>query len=199
MGIGGEPGARNRVARDPDSSVGRSSFHLGRAAAGDLGSELSGGCGPLAGSGSDALIEELHRLQTAEGFLSRETLERVALQLRLPFSHVYGVASFYHLFLLVRPTPHRCGVCLGSACFVRGAQDLVGQLAARLQVALDDPGGNGVWSLQRLGCLGACGQAPVLVVDGWLLTRLSLVVGGSSLLEGRLRRAGLPAAPEPVS
>jgi len=171
----------------------------GHPGAGNHGPAAAVGLGPLPCAAPDALIEELSRLQAAEGFLSRQTLEQVALQMRLPFSHVYGVASFYHLFLLVRPTPHRCGVCLGSACFVRGAQDLVRQLAARLQVALDDPGGNGVWSLQRLGCLGACGQAPVLVVDGRLLTRLSLVVGGSSLLEGRLRRAGLPAAPEPVS
>jgi len=196
-GRGGEPGASDPGPGDPDRRTGAAGLQATRVDAGDQG-PADAGIGALPGTGSDALIEELHRLQEGEGFLSRETLERVALQLQLPFSHVYGVASFYHLFLLQRPTLHRCGVCLGSACFLRGAMGLARQLAARLHVALDDPRGDGVWSLQRLGCLGACGQAPVLVVDGQLLTRLPLEVGGGSLLEGRLRRAGLPAAPEPV-
>jgi len=166
----------------------------GHPGAGNHGPAAAVGLGPLPCAAPDALIEELSRLQATEGFLSRQTLEQVALQMRLPFSHVYGVASFYHLFLLERPTPHRCGVCLGSACFLRGAMGLVRQLAARLQVELDDPAGNGLWSLQRLGCLGACGQAPVLVVDGQLFTRLPLEDGPGTRLEGRLQQAGLPAA-----
>ena len=146
------------------------------------------------GSGADALIERLHQLQEQRGHLSGDTLREAARDLQLPLSRVYGVASFYHLFLLQPPTPHRCGLCLGSACFVRGAMDLARRLAERLQVQLDDPAGNGLWSLQRLGCLGACGQAPVLVVDGVLLTRLPLAPTQAGLLEQRLHDAGLPAA-----
>lgn len=149
-----------------------------------------------AGAPADALIEVLHRLQQRQGWLDRETLRQVARQLRLPLSHVQGVASFYHLFLLQRPTPHRCAVCLGTACFVRGGLELAALLAARLAVGLDDPEGDGVWSLQRVGCLGACGQAPVLVVDERLLTRLPLDPAAASNLEQRLRAAGLPSAAE---
>ena len=116
--------------------------------------------------GSDALIEELHRLQQDQGFLSREQLRQLARRLRLPLSLVYGVASFYHLFRLEAPTPHRCAVCLGTACFVRGGADLARALEHHLGVRLDDPAGNGMWGLQHVSCLGACGQAPVLVVDG---------------------------------
>lgn len=147
-----------------------------------------------AGAPADALIEVLHRLQQRQGWLDRETLRQVARQLRLPLSHVQGVASFYHLFLLQQPTPRRCAVCLGTACFVRGGLRLAELLAARLAVDLDDPGGNGCWSLQRVGCLGACGQAPVLVVDERLLTRLPLDPADADRLEQRLRAVGLPGA-----
>lgn len=146
------------------------------------------------GAAADSLIEVLHRLQERRGWLDRETLRQVAGQLRLPLSHVVGVASFYHLFLLQRPTPHRCAVCLGSACFLRGALQLCERLAARLKVTLDDPQGDGHWSLRGVGCLGACGQAPVLVVDERLLTRLPLSQEALQLLEQRLDAAGLPRA-----
>jgi NADH:ubiquinone oxidoreductase subunit E len=142
--------------------------------------------------GADALIEVLHRLQEHQGWLDHEALRQVAHQLRLPLSHVYGVASFYHLFRLRQPTPHRCEVCLGSACFVRGAMQLAAQLARQLGVVLDDPLGDGTWSLARVGCLGACGQAPVLVVDDVLLTRLPLDPASLPALEQRLQQAGLP-------
>jgi NADH:ubiquinone oxidoreductase subunit E len=158
---------------------------------------------PIEASGTaDALIEVLHRRQERQGWLDRETLRQVARQLRLPLSHVVGVASFYHLFLLQRPTPHRCAVCLGSACFVRGALQLAERLAERLGVSLDDPRGDGLWSLQRVGCLGACGQAPVLVVDERLLTRLPVARTALTRLEERLDEAGLPrsgnSSPQPA-
>lgn len=142
--------------------------------------------------GPDALIEVLHRLQEQRGWLDRDSLREVARRLQLPLSHVLGVASFYHLFLLQQPTPHRCAVCLGSACFVRGAMPLAQRLSQRLAVDLDDPRGNGSWSLQRIGCLGACGLAPVLVVDDRLVTRLPLGTGAGDQLERRLDAAGLP-------
>lgn len=144
---------------------------------------------------ADALIEVLHRLQQQQGWLERRSLEQVARQLRLPLSHVYGVASFYHLFRLQRPTAHRCAVCLGTACFVRGGLQLAARLQTRLGVELDDPRGDGDWSLKRVGCLGACGQAPVLVVDDRLLSDVPLEV---SQLEARLRAAGLPEPSQPV-
>lgn len=149
---------------------------------------------PLAG-GADALIEVLHGLQERQGHLSPTALAQVAQQLHLPLSRVYGVASFYHLFRLHPPTPHRIGICLGSACFVRGAMALARQLVQQLGVALADPCGDGHWSLMPLGCLGACGQAPVLLVDEALLTRLPMAPAAAAELQQRLRAAGLPERP----
>ncbi|SBO43417.1 NAD(P)H-dependent oxidoreductase subunit E [Cyanobium sp. NIES-981] len=124
------------------------------------------------GGRADALIEVLHRVQELMGYLSQPALEQVARELQLPLSRVYGVASFYHLFRLQAPSAHRCAVCLGTACFVKGGAELAALLERRLALRLGDPAGNGTWALEPVSCLGACGQAPVLVVDGQLEARL---------------------------
>jgi NADH:ubiquinone oxidoreductase subunit E len=142
------------------------------------------------GRRGDALIEVLHQVQELEGHLSPASLRQVAVGLGLPLSRVQGVASFYHLFRLKPPTPHRCAVCLGTACFVNGAGDLARILEHHLGVRLDDPAGDGVWALQHVSCLGACGQAPVLVVDGALATRLP--VDDPEALRQCFIAAGLP-------
>jgi NADH:ubiquinone oxidoreductase subunit E len=144
------------------------------------------------GGRADALIEVLHQVQEIHGYLPRQALEQVARGLRLPLSRVHGVASFYHLFHLEPPTAHRCAVCLGTACFVRGGADLAAHLEERLGLKLDDPAGNGVWMLQHVSCLGACGQAPVLVVDGELVTKLP--VDAPEDLDRRLDAARMPNA-----
>ncbi|MEB3322575.1 MAG: NAD(P)H-dependent oxidoreductase subunit E [Synechococcaceae cyanobacterium] len=146
------------------------------------------------GGRADALIEVLHQVQEIHGYLPRESLEQVARGLRLPLSRVYGVACFYHLFRLAAPTAHRCAVCLGTACFVKGGADLAAQVEERLGVRLDDPAGDGIWALQHVSCLGACGQAPVLVVDGVLVTRLP--VDRPEELEERLDGVGMPRGGE---
>jgi bidirectional [NiFe] hydrogenase diaphorase subunit len=143
------------------------------------------------GARRDALIEVLHQVQELEGYLSKSSLRLVAKGLGLPLSRVQGVASFYHLFRLTPPTPHRCAVCLGTACFVKGAADLAAALERQLGVRLDDAAGNGSWALQHVSCLGACGQAPVLVVDGAMETRLP--VDEPEALLQRFAAAGLPA------
>ncbi len=261
----------------------------------------------------EALIEVLHRLQALDGALPKESLRQVAQALGLPLSRVVGVASFYHLFRLEPPRPHRCAICLGSACFVLGAPSLAALLEVRLgqrlerasgsangaprapgparlpqatraavgpgvqapggrsrrragtdkprrrlpgRVSLrpalpnqellgrktDSPSSQGspnpgpqarnraipnralpnrqtrnrqtpnrgipnreslsqgdppalTWSLEPVSCLGACGQAPVLVVDGVLALRLP--VDSAPALQARLDRLGLPRAAEP--
>ena len=138
---------------------------------------------------TDALIEVLHQVQNLYGYLPRPALHQVACELRLPLSQVFGVASFYHLFRLEAPTAHRCAVCLGTACFVKGGAELAAHLETCLGVRLDEPAGNGIWSLEHVSCLGACGQAPVLVVDGQLQPRLPL--DDPTALNQRLAALGL--------
>ena len=142
------------------------------------------------GARADALIEVLHQVQELHGYLAAQALRDVATGMGLPLSRVHGVASFYHLFRLEPPTAHRCAVCLGTACYVKGGGQVAARIEQRLGVRLDDPSGDGVWALQHVSCLGACGQAPVLVVDGELMTRLP--VDQPEALDARLEAAGLP-------
>jgi len=138
---------------------------------------------------ADALIEVLHQVQELHGYLPRSALDQVAQGLHLPHATVMGVASFYHLFRLSKPKAHCCAICLGTACFVKGGAKLARQLEQRLGLRLDDQKSPGDWALENVSCLGACGQAPVLVVDGDLAG--TLPVDDPVALEQRLQQLGL--------
>jgi bidirectional [NiFe] hydrogenase diaphorase subunit len=114
----------------------------------------------------DALIEVLHTAQELFGYLRTDLLLYLAHGLRLPPSRVYGVATFYHLFTLTPKGEHTCAVCTGTACYVKGAEDL---LVAIEQATGAHPGHtttDGRISLEIARCLGSCGIAPVVVFDG---------------------------------
>lgn len=112
-----------------------------------------------------SLIEVLHKAQESFGYLEEDILYYIARQLKLPLSQVYGVASFYHLFHLEPSGVHRCVVCLGTACYVKGATQILEQLEAHLQIKLGETTSDGQVSLLSARCLGACGIAPAVVVD----------------------------------
>lgn len=113
----------------------------------------------------DALIEVLHKAQELFGFLDPAVLRHVAAALRLPPSRVYGVATFYHLFRLKPAGEHTCVVCLGTACFVKGAERLVAAAERAAGVAAGGTSAHGKVSLLTARCLGACGIAPAAVFD----------------------------------
>jgi len=108
----------------------------------------------------DALIEVLHKAQESAGFLDEAVLLHIARSLKLPPSRVYGVATFYHLFSLEPKSLHTCLVCLGTACHVKGANEIMLALGNRLS------GNKDQISLRSARCLGACGIAPIVVIDG---------------------------------
>ncbi|NJL01963.1 MAG: bidirectional hydrogenase complex protein HoxE [Spirulinaceae cyanobacterium SM2_1_0] len=120
----------------------------------------------------DALIEVLHKAQEAFGYLEPEILEYVARHLKLPLSRVYGVATFYHLFSLKPSGEHTCVVCMGTACYVKGAGKILDQLQAELGIAVGETTPDGQISLAAARCIGACGIAPALVFDGAVAGKL---------------------------
>ena len=117
----------------------------------------------------DALIEVLHRAQQLFGFLEPDLLYFIAQRLKLPPSRVYGVATFYHLFTLTPHGRHKCIVCTGTACYVRGADALLAAASEEAQVVAGETTRYGEVSLLTARCLGACGNAPVVVMDGAVL------------------------------
>jgi bidirectional [NiFe] hydrogenase diaphorase subunit len=119
----------------------------------------------------DALIEVLHTAQEAFGFLEEDLLIYVAGQLKLPLSWVFGVATFYHFFSLEPQGNHSCIVCMGTACYVKRAAEIVAALQAEYGIEPGQTTPDGELSLATARCLGSCGLAPVLVVDGEVLGR----------------------------
>ena len=119
----------------------------------------------------DALLEVLHVAQRAAGFLSEEVLVRVAQGLHVPLSRVYGVATFYNLFRLGPAGEHTCTVCLGTACWVRGADRLLSAAEAASGVRQGETTRDGRISVAVVRCIGACGGAPVVAYDRRLAGR----------------------------
>lgn len=114
----------------------------------------------------DALIEVLHKAQEVFGFLDIPVLRYVARGLKVPQSRVYGVATFYHLFTLRPQGEHTCVVCMGTACFVKGAEQLLHAIEEVAHVKPGETTPNGKLSVLTARCIGACGIAPATVVDG---------------------------------
>jgi bidirectional [NiFe] hydrogenase diaphorase subunit len=126
------------------------------------------------GYASHALIETLHRVQGLFGYLDEPAMQFVAESLGLPLSKVYGVATFYHLFSLKPQGRHTCVVCTGTACYIKGADELIDAVGQRYNVSLGETTEDGELSLMGARCIGACGLAPAAVVDGSVLGKLGV-------------------------
>lgn len=118
-----------------------------------------------AGSRARGLIETLHTTQEAFGYLDEEALRYVALSLNVPLSRAYGVATFYHFFTLKPGGRHTCVICLGTACYIKGAQRLLDSMQQTLSITPGEMTPDGEVSLLTARCLGSCGLAPAVVYD----------------------------------
>lgn len=131
----------------------------------------------------DALIETLHTVQESFGYLDEEALHYVSDALCVPLSRVYGVATFYHFFTLKPPGAHTCVVCLGTACYIKGGASIMAAVEQTFNVKSGETTTDGKLSLLTARCLGTCGLAPAVVLDGEVAGK----VDRSEVL-GRLRR-----------
>lgn len=111
------------------------------------------------------LIETLHTVQEAFGYLDEDALKYVAASLRVPLSRAYGVATFYHFFTLKPAGEHTCVVCMGTACYIKGAPQLLETVQRELDVDPGETTADGKVSLLTARCLGSCGLAPAVVYD----------------------------------
>jgi bidirectional [NiFe] hydrogenase diaphorase subunit len=114
----------------------------------------------------DALIEILHTAQELFGYLDHDVLIYVGRSLRAPMSRVYGVATFYNFFSMKPPGEHTCVVCMGTACYVKGAGQILQALEQKHGIKAGETTEDGKVSLVTARCLGACGLAPAVVFDG---------------------------------
>ncbi|HZD59324.1 MAG TPA: bidirectional hydrogenase complex protein HoxE [Anaerolineae bacterium] len=150
-----------------------------------------------------ALIQTLHTAQETFGYLDLETMKYVSAALRVPLSQVYGVATFYHFFTLKPHGEHTCVVCTGTACYIKGAQDLLDAVEDVTGAKPGETSADGKVSVLTARCLGACGLAPAAVLDGEMAGKI-----GTDDIKKRVRNwteiasesggtppSGIPTAP----
>jgi NADH:ubiquinone oxidoreductase subunit E len=126
---------------------------------------------PVTGKGD--LIPLLQKAQEAEGYVSEEAIYAIAEKLRIPASEVFGVLSFYAQFRLRPMGKHNVKICRGTACHVRGSPLIVTAVESELQLSGEDTTPDGLFTVEKIACFGACSLAPVMVVDGRTYGNLS--------------------------
>ncbi|RKY58743.1 MAG: NADH-quinone oxidoreductase subunit NuoE [Candidatus Neomarinimicrobiota bacterium] len=117
-------------------------------------------------SSRDALIPILQEVQEAEGYLSRESIARIGEHLKLPTSKIYGVATFYNQFRFQPLGKYHIQVCRGTACHVKGSAKVLDALKRELKIDAGETTRDGLFSLEVVSCIGACGLAPVISING---------------------------------
>jgi len=117
------------------------------------------------GSGRESLIPILQEIQEEQGYISRETIEDVGEYLDLPASKIYGVATFYNQFRFEPLGKYHIQVCRGTACHVLGSLTVLEELQKILKVEPGQTSRDGLFSLEVVACIGACGLAPLIAVN----------------------------------
>lgn len=121
-----------------------------------------------------AVIPVLHKAQDIYGYLPIEVQEMIAQGLNVPLAEVYGVVTFYTQFSLNPKGDYQIGICLGTACYVKGSGEILEKFKSRLGIDVGECTPDGKFSLDATSCIGACGLAPVLTVNDEVYGRLTV-------------------------
>lgn len=121
----------------------------------------------------EKLIPVLQEVQEKEGYLSREAVSRISRELNLSESKVYGVASFYNQFRFQPRGKYEIQVCRGTACHVQGSKTILEILESELEISHGQTTRDGLFSLEEVACIGACGLAPVISINGEFFAKLN--------------------------
>lgn len=120
----------------------------------------------------EALIEILHKAQSVFGYLPRDVQLFIARKLGIPAAEVFGVVSFYSYFTSEPRGRHTISVCMGTACFVRGADKIIERFKEKLNIESNQITEDGEFTLKDVRCIGACGLSPVVMVDDKVYPRV---------------------------
>jgi NADH-quinone oxidoreductase subunit E len=112
-----------------------------------------------------SLIMILHKTQETFGYIPRPAAEKLAVLTGIPLARIYGVITFYHFFKTTKPGKHKISVCLGTACYLKGGQDLIDEARSLLGLKEGGVTEDGLFSIDPVRCVGCCGLAPVLTVS----------------------------------
>ncbi len=112
------------------------------------------------------LIDTLHQVQEVVGYLPREAQVMIARNQGIPLSEIYSVVSFYSLFSTEKKGDYNIEVCMGTACYVKGSGDVLDELKEELKIEPGQVTADGKFGLETTRCVGACGMAPVILING---------------------------------
>ncbi|MGE4385283.1 MAG: NAD(P)H-dependent oxidoreductase subunit E [Endomicrobiaceae bacterium] len=111
------------------------------------------------------LITVLHKAQELNGYLSRDIMNLVSEEMNIPSSTIWGVATFYHYFKLNPIGKYNISVCMGTACYVKGASEILETLKEELGIGIGETTEDMLFSIHEARCIGACGLAPVVMIN----------------------------------
>ena len=143
--------------------------------------------------GQDDLIEVLHKTQELFGYIPQEAITLISKELEVYRSVIYGVITFYHFFTLQPPSKHTIKLCLGTACYVKGADKILSALKHELKVEIEQTTEDGLFKIQGARCLGACGLAPVMMIDEEVYGKLTEEKVRELISEYREKETGVKA------
>ena len=121
------------------------------------------------------LVPVLQRVQASDGYVSSDALRRIARWLKVSENEVYGVATFYAQFRFSPPGRHHIRACLGTACHVKGGEQMLDVLERRLDIRPGETTDDWEYDLERVACLGCCALAPVVTVDDKTYSQMSVL------------------------
>lgn len=121
----------------------------------------------------DNLIPILQEIQSKEGYLSKEAITYVGKKMNLPTSKIYGVATFYNQFRFEPKGKHHIQLCRGTACHVLGSATVLEEFEKQLKIKAGQTTTDGLFSLEIVACIGACGLAPVISINGEFYAKLT--------------------------
>ena len=118
------------------------------------------------------LIMVLHAIQNEFGYVPRGVANELAKELGISLARIYEVITFYHYFRLTPPGQHNVQVCTGTACYLKGSSDLIEELETNLGIKEGQSNPDSEYQLETVRCIGCCGMAPAIVIDGATFGRL---------------------------
>lgn len=121
-----------------------------------------------------ALIMALHELQNQKGYIPREAAMEVAEAMGVPLARIYEVLTFYHYFKLTPPGRAVISICMGTACYLKGAPGIVTEIEKELGIKTGESTSDGMFHIQSVRCIGCCGLAPVITVNEKTYGRLKV-------------------------
>lgn len=112
------------------------------------------------------LIMILHKTQEEYGYIPRPIAIQLSKELDVPLAKIYGVVTFYHFFKLKKPGKNKISVCMGTACYLKGGEDILNEMENLLGIGVNSVTEDGLFSIEAVRCVGCCGLSPVLTVNG---------------------------------